>query len=198
MDTILAYFGNFPYLGIFALLILGGIGLPFPEDATLILTGFLISAEVVKPVPALVIVFAGIMVSDFVLYMFGRKYGRMVVRHKRLHRILPPEKLASLEEKFKRHGVLLILLGRHVAGLRAQILIVSGVMKMSRLKFLLADGFTALITIAVFAGIGYKGGESLQVLKKGMARVEHIGVVAAVAAVVAFVFYLYFKPRRVK
>ena len=31
---------NFPYIGIFVLLILGGIGFPFPEDATLFLADF--------------------------------------------------------------------------------------------------------------------------------------------------------------
>jgi membrane protein DedA with SNARE-associated domain len=39
---------HFPYLGIFTLLILGGIGFPFPEDATLILGGFLIVQDVTK------------------------------------------------------------------------------------------------------------------------------------------------------
>lgn len=35
---------HFPYFGIFVLLIhRGGIGLPFPEDATLLLASFLIS-----------------------------------------------------------------------------------------------------------------------------------------------------------
>ena len=36
---------HFPYLGIFILLILGGIGLPLPEDTTLILCGFLVSND---------------------------------------------------------------------------------------------------------------------------------------------------------
>ena len=38
---------HFPYVGIFVLLILGGIGLPFPEDATLILSGFLVAHKVI-------------------------------------------------------------------------------------------------------------------------------------------------------
>jgi len=47
---------HFPYLGLFILLILGGIGFPFPEDTTLILGGFLISTHVIKPVPALLVI----------------------------------------------------------------------------------------------------------------------------------------------
>jgi len=46
--------GHFPYLGLFILLILGGIGFPFPEGGTLILCGLLISTKVIKPGYALV------------------------------------------------------------------------------------------------------------------------------------------------
>jgi hypothetical protein len=38
---------HFPYIGFFLLLILG-IGFPFPEDATIMLCGFLIAQEVIR------------------------------------------------------------------------------------------------------------------------------------------------------
>ncbi|HXX58494.1 MAG TPA: hypothetical protein VEI96_10875 [Thermodesulfovibrionales bacterium] len=40
MLQISSVIGQFPYLGLFVLLLLGGIGFPFPEDATLILAVF--------------------------------------------------------------------------------------------------------------------------------------------------------------
>ena len=69
---------NFPYLGIFILLILGGIGLPFPEDATIILSGFLVAHKVISPLPIFLSVYGGLLISDFFLYSLGKKYGRMV------------------------------------------------------------------------------------------------------------------------
>ena len=125
---------HFPYIGLFTLLILGGIGLPFPEDATLILCGFLISHSIVKPVPALLIVYSGLLIADVFLYGVGRKYGRMIVTNKRFRRIISPERLLTLEEKFNKKGSLLILFGRHILGLRAQLFLVAGVMKMPPLK----------------------------------------------------------------
>lgn len=50
---------HFPYIGLFILLILGGIGFPFPEGVTLIGGGFLISTSVVQPIPALFISYSG-------------------------------------------------------------------------------------------------------------------------------------------
>ena len=151
------WIGHFPYFGLFALLILGGIGLPFPEDATLILSGFLVANEIIKPLPTFLIVYAGLLASDFFLYLVGKKYGRMMVEHKRFRRIISPDRLSKLEEKFKKGDVWVILIGRHFLGLRAQIFLVAGVMRMPGIKFLMADATTALLTIALMGGIGYAG-----------------------------------------
>ena len=50
---------HFPYIGIFLLLVLGDMGLPFPEDATLILSGFLIVQKVTKPLTTLLVAYSG-------------------------------------------------------------------------------------------------------------------------------------------
>ena len=71
--TLFTHIENFPYLGMFILLILGGVGLPFPEDATLILCGLLISTHVIRPIPALLTVYAGLLIADLTLHFIGRK-----------------------------------------------------------------------------------------------------------------------------
>jgi membrane protein DedA with SNARE-associated domain len=186
---------HFPYLGIFLLLILGEIGFPFPEDATLILGGFLTAHGVIKPLPGFSVLYLGLLTTDFSLYLVGKKYGRSVVEHKRFHKIISSDRLSKLEEKFKKWGGLVVFLGRHVWGLRAQIFLVAGVMKMSATKFLMADGIAAFFTIALWGGIGYLGGNSLQVLKKDVTRIEHIAVVVLVLLLACGIFFWYFKNR---
>jgi membrane protein DedA with SNARE-associated domain len=187
---------HLPYLSIFLLLILGGIGLPFPEDATLILSGFLIAHEIIKPLPAFLVVYPGLLLTDFFLYLVGKKYGRMVVEHKRFRRIISPDRLSKLEEKFKKGDVWVILIGRHFLGLRAQIFLVAGVMRMSAIKFLIADATTALLTIALMGGIGYVGGNSIQILKKGLTRIEHIAIIVLVVLFACWIIYVYFKGNK--
>jgi membrane protein DedA with SNARE-associated domain len=184
---------HFPYVGIFALLILGGIGLPFPEDTTLILSGFLVAHEVVKPMPTFLIVYLGLLVSDFFLYLVGKKYGRMIVEHKKFQKILSSDRLSKLEEKFKRRDIWVILIGRHFLGLRAQIFLVAGVMRMPAIKFLIADATTALLTIALMGGIGYAGGNSIQILRKDLTRIEHIAIIVLVILFACWIIYVYFK-----
>ena len=189
------FINHFPYLGIFLLLILGGIGLPFPEDATLMLSGFLTSHDVIKPLQGFLVVYCGLLMTDFSLYLVGKKYGRSVVEHKRFRKIISSDRLSKLEEKFRKWGGLVVFLGRHVWGLRAQIFLVAGVMKMSATKFLVADATSALFSIALWGGIGYLGGNSLQVLKKDVTRIEHIAIVVLVLLLACGIFFWYFKNK---
>jgi membrane protein DedA with SNARE-associated domain len=193
MNRISMLVEHFPYLGIYALLILGGIGLPFPEDTTLILSGFLVSHEMVKPLPTFLTVYAGLLTSDFFLYQVGKKYGRMVVEHKKFRRIISPDRLSKLEEKFKKSDIWVILIGRHFLGLRAQIFLVAGVLRMPTIKFLATDAATALLTIAFMGGIGYIGGNSVQILRKDLTRIEHIAIVVIMILIAGWIFFKYFK-----
>jgi membrane protein DedA with SNARE-associated domain len=186
---------HFPYLGLFSLLILGGIGLPFPEDATLLLSGLLMAHDVIKPLPAFFVVYSGLLITDFSLYLVGKKYGRSVVEHKRFHKIISPDRLSKLEDKFKKWGSWVVFFGRHIWGLRAQIFLVAGVMKISTTKFLVADAISALFSIALWGGIGYLGGNSIQVLKKDVTRIEHIVIVIFMILLVSGIFIWYFRSR---
>ena len=187
---------HFPYIGLFLLLVLGGVGLPLPEDTTLILCGFLISTEVVNPIYALFVVYSGILITDFGLYSVGKKYGRKIVTHRRFHKIISDERLLMLQDKFRKKGILFILVGRHIAGLRAQIFLTAGVMKMPAVKFLIADAVSSLFTIAIMVGAGYAGGHSLQVIKRDMTRIEHIGIFLAVILLAGYLIFRYVRSRR--
>ena len=193
--TLFTHIEHFPYLGMFILLILGGVGLPFPEDATLILCGLLISTQVVRPIPALLTVYAGLLIADLTLHFIGRKYGRQIVTHRRFRKIISPERLSFLEKKFNRIGLLLILLGRHVAGLRAQIFLVSGIMRMPTLKFFIADAVSSIFTMALMIGAGYWGGNSLKFLRRGLVRIEHIAILVIIFSIIIYSFYRYLKPK---
>jgi membrane protein DedA with SNARE-associated domain len=186
---------QFPYLGLFVLLILGGIGFPFPEDTTLILCGFLIFNGVTKPLSALFVVYSGVLITDLGLYFVGKKYGRMIVTHKRFLKILSPERLSLLEEKFNKRGILVVLFGRHLIGLRAQILLVAGVMRMSFLKFLITDAVSSSLTIAFMVGAGYMGGNSFQIIKRDITRVEHVAIFLAVTSLALYFLFRYFRSR---
>jgi membrane protein DedA with SNARE-associated domain len=184
---------QFPYVGLFVLLVLGTLGLPFPEDGILLLSGFLIAHDVINPLPAFLVVYSGLLVTDFLLYSAGKKYGRRIVEHKRFQRILTAGRLAKLEIKFKRWDALVIFFGRHLLGLRAQIFLAAGVMRMSWKKFLIVDAASALLTITLWGGLGYWGGNNIQVLRRDILSIEQTVIVILAILLVSGVIIKYFK-----
>jgi membrane protein DedA with SNARE-associated domain len=186
---------HFTYIGIFCLLILGGLGFPFPEDAVLIMSGLLIAHGAIKLTPAILIIYPSLLIADFILYSIGRKYGRMIVEHKRFSKIVSRATLSRFEEKFTRWGAMMVFLGRHFVGFRAPIFLISGVMRVSRTKFLIADGLSAVITISINLGLGYLGGNSLLILRKDITRVDYILILVLVILVAGWIILRYFRDR---
>jgi membrane-associated protein len=181
---------NFPSLGLFLLLVLGVIGFPFPEDAILLTCGFLVSRGSVDPPLAFLSIYSGLLLTDFFLYSVGRKYGRMIITHKRFSRILSRERLAGMERVFNKRGILAILFGRQILGVRSQVLLSAGAMKMPSRTFLLVDAVSALITITLMAGAGYLGGHNLDALRRHISRVNSAALIFLSAL---FVLYLVFR-----
>jgi len=186
---------NFPYTGIFILLVLGGFGLPFPEDIILIITGASIANGAISFWPAILAVFPALLIADFLLYTSGRKYGRSLVEKGRLSRVISRESFEKLESRFKSKGAWYILLGRSVAGLRAQLFLAAGVTGMPLKKFIMVDCLAAVISVSIMVGIGYMGGSSLQVILRDVTRVEHVLIVVAVGLLCLWILIRFYRSR---
>lgn len=189
MDTTLIH--QFPYFGLFTLLVLGVIGFPFPEDAILILCGFLIAHGVVQPANALLVVASGMLMTDYFLYHVGRKYGRKVVAHRRFRKIITARREVRLEKIFRKWGILVIFLGRHLVGLRSQIFLVAGILRMPRGRFILADAVSSVVTITIMVGAGYWGGSTLELIKKDMEEAKYaLLILIAIIAIALLIWRL--------
>ena len=183
----------FPYLGIFLLLALGTLGLPFPEDTTLILGGFLMAQNVIQLFPALSVIYPTLLMTDFLLFWIGKRYGRRVVERKIFHRILSLNRLLKLEEKFRKRDFWVVFFGRHLLGVRAQIFLAAGVMRMPTRKFLFADALSALITMAIMIGIGYFGGSQIQMLREDMGILNRTILLSLVLIVLGWSLFRCFR-----
>ena len=59
----------------------------------------------------------------------------------------------------------------------------------------MVDAISALFTIGLWGGVGYLGGNSIQILKKDIIRIEHIAIVVFMILLVCGMFFWYFKNR---
>jgi membrane protein DedA with SNARE-associated domain len=183
---------HFSYMGLFILLILGAIGFPFPEGTVLIICGFLIFNNVIEALPAIIVAYSGILIGDLIAYSIGRKYGRMVVTHKRFQWIISPAQLSKLEDMFNKRKTFFVMIGGHLIG---EIFIVAGIMRLPLSKFLMADAIASVFIIVIWVGIGYIGGNSLEILRKDITRIEHIAIIFIVISLSIYLFFRYFKSR---
>jgi alkaline phosphatase len=121
----------------------------------------------------------------------------MVVAHKRFRRIISPRRIKKLSRSFEKWGVLVIFLGRHLVGLRAQIFLVAGILKMPRPKFVLADAVSSLITIALMVGTGYWGGSFIEMIKKDIPAAQDAVLILGMIGLVCILVWR-FAVRRLR
>ena len=63
------------HLGVFALLILGGLGFPIPEDIPLLFAGVAAQKEFVKPFSIFTTSYVGVLLADQIVFLIGYFFG---------------------------------------------------------------------------------------------------------------------------
>src|SRR5262249_20485143 len=145
-----------PYLGLFAALLLTGIGLPpLPEEVTVAAAGIAAAHGELVWWLAWPVCVAGGLAADLVLYALGRVGGQAVFRLRRVNRTLAPGRRAKLEARLRRHGWKILIAGRLVPGSRTGVFVLAGALRYPFASFLLIDGVAAAISVGiVFFGTG--------------------------------------------
>src|SRR5690606_109372 len=106
---------------IFLWLLVGGMGVPVPEDIAVLSIGVLIHRGAVDPVLALAVGFVGVLGGDAILFQAARRLGPRALDRPLFQHVLPPARRARIEDLFRRHGGRLVFFARHVAGFRASV-----------------------------------------------------------------------------
>ncbi len=143
--------------GPFMLLLLCGVGLPVPEDIILIAAGFLGAQNNTPLLTSMAVMYLGILLGDFIIYLLGRHAGRFMLSSKFGRVLVSPEKILRAEALFHKHGTLLVFVGRFLPGLRAPTYFTTGLLKYSRTRFLVIDGIAAILSAPLFVWLGHWG-----------------------------------------
>jgi membrane protein DedA with SNARE-associated domain len=179
--------GIFAYGAIFLILLACGLGIPLPEDISLILGGFLAHKGAASLPIMMAVGFVGILAGDSLIFNFGRKLGSNVGRKPGgfFARIITPEKRAKVEGLFEKHGQKIVMIARFMPGVRAVTYFTAGSVGMPYWRFILWDGMAALLSAPVFVFLGFHFGNELDYvidkLKEGQAYVLTGMAVLAVA-----------------
>jgi membrane protein DedA with SNARE-associated domain len=151
-DDLILQFG---YFGIFLVLVLGGLGLPVPEEAPIIVAAILARKGTMHWIPALGSCFAGVLVGDFVVYFLGFFYGEKVLSFPLTRKFLTRAREAQIKGYFHRHGVKILILGRFAVGFRTAAYLTAGILRLPTLKLFLTDLCAASFSTLLMFGLGY-------------------------------------------
>jgi membrane protein DedA with SNARE-associated domain len=151
--------GGFP--AILALLLLCGLGLPIPEEVTLIGSGYLSYRfpDLMDWRVASVVCVSGILLGDTLVYVLGRRFGNALLRLPLVRHELTPARLAKFDVLFERYGDRAIFFARFLMGVRLAAYFVAGRQRMPYWKFVLLDLAGALLSgpTSVFLGHHFGG-----------------------------------------
>jgi membrane protein DedA with SNARE-associated domain len=151
-----AVLSKFSYVGLFAVLIAAGLGIPLPEDIPLLAAGWLVYRGGADLTLMILTGLLGVLVGDTLLFSMGRRYGDHIVDHRWLRRIAKPWLVEKARRMYAGHGAKILFAARFMPGIRSVLFLTAGVFKVSYWKFLAIDGFAALISVPVWVWVGWK------------------------------------------
>lgn len=143
------------YCTIFGVLLACGMGLPMPEDITLVTAGLLASAGRISLTGAFIVSFVGVMFGDTLLFYLGRRYGKSVFRLPGLRSIFTQERIAAAELRIRKHGPFICFVARFLPGLRSAVFAMSGALGVRFFTFIALDGLAAVLSVPLWVYVGY-------------------------------------------
>jgi membrane protein DedA with SNARE-associated domain len=147
--------GQLGYFGIALILVLGGLGLPVPEEAPIILAAMLSRTGKMRWELALTACFVGVLLGDFIVYFIGYFYGERVLSLPLTRKFLTREREVQIKGYFHRHGFKILILGRFAVGFRTAAYLTAGILQLPVLKLFLTDLLAATLSTTLMFGLGY-------------------------------------------
>lgn len=183
------------YLAIFGVLFICGLGVPIPEDITLISAGILASMGTISLTGAMIVGFSGVLIGDMMLFHLGRAYGRRVFKLPVFRRIFTDERIEAAEARVLRNSKFICFTARFLPGLRAPIYLTAGVMGVRPIIFYALDGFAALISVPVWVYVGYYAAENIE---KALSIAKHLQIYILLGVGIFIGVYLLIRWRKRK
>lgn len=143
------YVRTYGLLAVFAIVYLESLGAPLPGESALVGASVMAARGDLPVFGVFLAVWAAAVLGDSTGYWIGRFGGRPLLRRYGWLVKLTPERLAYMEDLFRRHGPLIVAGARFVVILRQLNGLVAGSMSMPWWHFLIANAVGA----ALWAGV---------------------------------------------
>lgn len=185
------------YYTLSGILLLCGLGLPIPEDITLISGGWVAHLGIVNVHTTFVICLCAVLGGDTIAFFLGRLFGRKLLDTRLARRFFPPRKQLRVRAYFRKYGSKVIFIGRFLPGLRFSIFFSAGMLRLRTAVFLIYDTLAALLSVPALVYLAYYFGAHIDSVVAWARRSEY-GIMIAAFVVVAVVAIKAYRKRRLR
>jgi membrane protein DedA with SNARE-associated domain len=185
------------YYSLAGVLLLCGLGLPIPEDLSLITAGELAYKGAINVHTAFLVCLAAVLGGDSLAFLLGRYFGPRVLSSRLFRNFFTPKKQIRVRAYFRKYGSKVMFVGRFLPGLRFTIYFSAGILKVKPAVFFVYDSLAALLSVPllVYAAF-YFGGYIEQVIR--WAHRSEYGILVIVGVVVALFVFKSVRKRRAR
>lgn len=177
------------YLAILGILLACGLGLPLPEDITLIAAGILSALGSISLAGALVAGFIGVLIGDTLLFFIGRKYGRAALGLPILRKVFTKKRISVAERTILKNSRFICFTARFLPGLRAPIYLTAGIMGVRPAVFICLDGLAALLSVPIWVLVGHWFGSNIDEVLHFAKQAQYVVLGCVVLLVGLYLFW---------
>ncbi len=195
IQTLVDFFQSYGYIAVFGILILCGLGLPVPEDISLIAGGIISGLGFTNVHGMLAVALAGVLIGDSTMFLLGRKFGDHFFDKKISGRIITHKRYEAITSWFAKYGKGVLLAARFMPGLRSPIFVSAGLTRfVSYTTFIIIDGSASLISVPFWIFLGYYGATNREWLIRWITRSQY-GILGLIFLII-LIFIVYAFIRR--
>jgi membrane protein DedA with SNARE-associated domain len=194
------WFGNmidhFGVFGAFGLLFVEEAGLPImlPGDVMVMYAGYQVSLESLEYWQALLGCVMAVTAGASILYGISRRYGVTLIARYGHFVHCPPERIESVRPIMTRWGVLAVIFGRHIPGMRVPITVLAGILRFPYPLFVGGVAISTTIWAGFFLAVGIRLGPAVE----GLTHPHGLIWLALIAAVLGIGLTLLWWRRRAR
>jgi membrane protein DedA with SNARE-associated domain len=145
---------HYGYIGVFFILCIEMLGVPFPAETALTVVGIGWTKGYFSLIPLLVVCTLANIAGSSLAYGIGRYFGRAVILKYGKRIGMTEERLAKAEDTMEKYRILVIFLAKFIAGVRVFVPYLAGINKMPFIRFTVLNGLAALIWVTLFVILG--------------------------------------------
>ncbi|MCB9892280.1 MAG: DedA family protein [Planctomycetes bacterium] len=190
------FFVDWTYVATFLVLFLCGLGLPIPEEVTLVFAGYLAHIGLVNPLLVIAVCAGAILAGDLMPYLAGRIWGERLLVVLVAKRWVTRKRLRKFNQLFLRWRAWAIFFARFFPGVRSVAYYVAGTLRMPVWRFLLFDFIGVLVTVPTFVLVGNHFGEDIDQGIQTLKKYEQTAMLAIGGGITLVILWVWWRRRR--